>query len=66
MTAGCSVLGGIAANEPPPAPMTIVLDTNVLVSGMIVANHPPGRIIDLLRVGSVRLAVDDGCAVQVM
>ena len=39
--------------------MTIVLDTNVLVSGMIVTDHPPGRIIDLMRAGEVRLAVDD-------
>jgi len=39
--------------------MIIVLDTNVLVSGLIVADHPPGRMVDLLRVGEVRLAVDD-------
>jgi putative PIN family toxin of toxin-antitoxin system len=39
--------------------MIIVLDTNVLVSGLMVATHPPGRIVDLLRSGEVRLAVDD-------
>lgn len=39
--------------------MIIVLDTNVLVSGLMVADHPPGRIVDLLRTGDVRLAVDD-------
>ncbi len=39
--------------------MIIVLDTNVLMSGLITADHPPGRIGDLLRAGAVRLAVDD-------
>jgi len=37
----------------------IVLDTNVLVSGMINAHGPPGRIIDLIREGIVELVVDD-------
>ena len=37
----------------------IVLDTNVLVSGMINAYGPPGRIVDLLREGMVELVVDD-------
>ncbi|MFA7173524.1 MAG: putative toxin-antitoxin system toxin component, PIN family [Kiritimatiellia bacterium] len=37
----------------------IVLDTNVLVSGMINAHGPPGRIVDLLREGLIELVVDD-------
>jgi len=37
----------------------IVLDTNVLVSGIINPHGPPGRIVDLLRTGELRLAVDD-------
>jgi len=37
----------------------IVLDTNVLVSGMIHAFGPPGRIIDMVREGHVALVVDD-------
>ena len=39
--------------------MIIVLDTNVLVSGIINPHGPPGRIVDLLRAGELRLAVDD-------
>jgi putative PIN family toxin of toxin-antitoxin system len=39
--------------------MTIVLDTDVLVSGIINPNGPPGRLADLMRAGEVRLAVDD-------
>ena len=37
----------------------IVLDTNVLVSGMINAFGPPGRNVDLLREGMIELVVDD-------
>lgn len=37
----------------------IVLDTNVLVSGMINPHGAPGRIIDLVREGLVELVVDD-------
>jgi uncharacterized protein len=37
----------------------IVLDTNVLVSGMINAYGPPGRIVDLMREGIVELVVED-------
>ncbi len=37
----------------------IVLDTNVLVSGMINAYGPPGRIIDLIREGLLEIVVDD-------
>lgn len=39
--------------------MHIVLDTNVIVSGMINAYGAPGRIIDLIREGLVELVVDD-------
>ena len=39
--------------------MILVLDTNVLVSGMINPSGPPGRIVDLIRGGSLRVAVDD-------
>jgi putative PIN family toxin of toxin-antitoxin system len=37
----------------------IVLDTNVLVSGMINAHGAPGRIVDLVREEQVELVVDD-------
>ncbi|MEI6168894.1 MAG: putative toxin-antitoxin system toxin component, PIN family [bacterium] len=37
----------------------IVLDTSVLVSGMINAFGAPGRIIDLVREGNIELIVDD-------
>ena len=36
-----------------------VLDTNVLISGMINPNGAPGRIVDLLREGVIELVVDD-------
>ena len=39
--------------------MRIVLDTNVLVSGLIVARNAPGRIIDLIRTARLDLVVDD-------
>ena len=39
--------------------MIVVLDTNVLVSGLIVAVSPSGRIVDMLRTGDIQLAVDD-------
>ena len=39
--------------------MKIVLDTNVLISGMIRAEGPPGRIIDLLRNGRIERVADD-------
>ncbi len=37
----------------------IVLDTNVLVSGLISAANPPGRIIDGIRADEIQLCVDD-------
>lgn len=39
--------------------MRIALDTNVLVSGLIRASAPPGRIVDLMRTGHVDAVVDD-------
>ena len=39
--------------------MRIVLDTNVLVSGLINASGPPGRIVDLIQASSVALVADD-------
>ena len=39
--------------------MNIVLDTNVLVSGMINPHGAPGRIIDLVTAGTVNIALDD-------
>ena len=39
--------------------MKIVLDTNVLISGMLNPSGPPGRIVDLLRTDILQLAVDD-------
>lgn len=39
--------------------MNIVLDTNVLVSGMINPNGAPGRIIDLMSSGKVNIVLDD-------
>jgi putative PIN family toxin of toxin-antitoxin system len=37
----------------------IVLDTNVLVSGLISATNPPGRIIDGIRADEIRICIDD-------
>lgn len=37
----------------------IVLDTNVLVSGLMNAATPPGRIVDGLRADEIRLCFDD-------
>jgi putative PIN family toxin of toxin-antitoxin system len=39
--------------------MIVVLDTNVLVSGLMSPENPPGRIIDFLRAGDISLAIDD-------
>ena len=39
--------------------MRIVLDTNVLVSGMMRAGGPPGRIVDHLRSGELQIVLDD-------
>jgi len=37
----------------------IVIDTNVLISGMLNPSGPPGRIVDLLRSGTLQVVVDD-------
>lgn len=39
--------------------MKIVVDTNVLVSGLLNPRGAPGRILDLLLAGHVSLLVDD-------
>lgn len=39
--------------------MTIVLDTNVLVSGLLNPGGAPGRIVDLVVGGHLAIAVDD-------
>jgi len=39
--------------------MDVVLDTNVLISGLINPSGAPGRIVDLLRAGELRVVVDD-------
>jgi len=39
--------------------MRIVLDTNVLVSGLLRPHGPPGRILDSVVSGAVGLLVDD-------
>lgn len=39
--------------------MKVVLDINVLVSGMINPHGAPGKIVDFIRTGLLRLVVDD-------
>ena len=39
--------------------MELVLDTNVLISGLLSPRNPPGRIVDGLRSGKLSLVVDD-------
>ena len=39
--------------------MRIVLDPNVLVSGLLSPHGPPGRIVDLVLAGAVTPVVDD-------
>ena len=39
--------------------MRLVLDTNVLVSGMLTSGNPPGRIVDFVRAGKIQLQVDE-------
>ncbi len=36
-----------------------VLDTNVVVSGLLSPHGPPGRLIDMVLIRQLRLAVDD-------
>lgn len=40
-------------------PLRIVLDTNVLVSGLLNPRGAPGRIVDLLLTGEVQILYDD-------
>ncbi|HEV8238916.1 MAG TPA: putative toxin-antitoxin system toxin component, PIN family [Thermoanaerobaculia bacterium] len=42
--------------------MRIVLDTNVLVSALLTPHGPPGRLLDLVLAGKVRLLLDDRIA----
>jgi len=37
----------------------IVIDTNVLISGLLKPSGPPGRIVDFLRNGFLKLVIDD-------
>lgn len=39
--------------------MRVVLDTNVLVSGVLNPHGPPGRLVDLALAGDLALVVDD-------
>ena len=39
--------------------MKVVVDTNVLVSGLINSDGYPGRIVDLLRADALQVVVDD-------
>ena len=39
--------------------MKIVLDTNVLISGLINPLGHPGRIVDLMRTGDLQAVIDD-------
>ena len=39
--------------------MKVVMDTNVLVSGMINPAGAPGRLVDMIRAGTLQLVVDD-------
>ena len=39
--------------------MRVVLDTNVLVSGVLSPHGPPGRLLDLTLAGDLVLVVDD-------
>jgi putative PIN family toxin of toxin-antitoxin system len=43
---------------------TIVLDTNVLVAGVLSPFGPPGRLLDLLLSGELNLAYDDRIAAE--
>lgn len=39
--------------------MSIVPDTNVVVSGLLRPGGPPGRILDLVASGAIRVALDE-------
>ena len=40
-------------------PPVWVVDTNVLVSGLLSPFGPPGRLVDALQAGGLKLATDD-------
>jgi predicted nucleic acid-binding protein len=42
----------------------IVVDTNVLVSGLLSAHGAPARVLDLLTTGDLRIAYDDRIAAE--
>lgn len=44
--------------------MKAVLDTNVLVSGMINPAGAPGKLVDLIRAGALQIVVDDRILVE--
>jgi predicted nucleic acid-binding protein len=44
--------------------MIVVVDTNVLVSGLLSTFGPPGRILDLLLTGDLQLAYDDRIRIE--
>jgi predicted nucleic acid-binding protein len=44
--------------------MIVVVDTNVLVSGLLSAHGAPARVLDLLTIGDLRLAYDDRIAAE--
>ena len=44
--------------------MIVVVDTNVLVSGLLSPHGAPARVLDLLTTGDLRLACDDRIAAE--
>jgi predicted nucleic acid-binding protein len=44
--------------------MIVVMDTNVLVSGLLSAHGMPARLLDLLTTGDLRVAYDDRIAAE--
>ena len=46
--------------------MKVVLDTNVLISGMLNPSGPPGQIIDFMRSDVLQLVVDDRILTECM
>jgi predicted nucleic acid-binding protein len=44
--------------------MIVVVDTNVLVSGLLSAHGAPARVVDLLTIGDLRAAYDDRIAAE--
>lgn len=39
--------------------MAVVVDTNILVSGLIKPQGPPGRVLDLILTDAIQVALDD-------